>query len=470
MFFVVRTFSQDNPDDSLDSYTVHKGTIESVVRAPGTIKGKENQNLAFGSPGFISEIFVEEGTTVEEGTVIAKLNTTSLESELLSAQGSLQSAQANYNKVVDGLDVKIQELQAGVVLKNEEIAKSNYQTSQITSENSVAIAQLNSDIAQETHDNSEFNADLLKEEADQAEDLYRDSEDVAALSGPESEDVAREQTELAEIQYQGRVESAESSSFITDLQAEQSEISLESTTVNSEHSLVTAENQYSISELNSSIAELQTQQLISSKKYDLTALDGQIKQAKSRISSTEYALEKTTIRAPFPGTIISIPFKVGDYYPGPASSSSVYLADVSEYIVEVEINELDILSIQEGQSAIIEFESDTEGTQYSGSVTHINPAPIIDPGGVVNYIVEVSFTTPLELLYEGLSVDVEIITNQSEETLVVPLVGVSQESDGYYVTLRNGTTRRKQKVEIGLSSDFEYEILAGLSEGDVILY
>ena len=64
-------------------YTVTTGTIETKVRAVGKIMSMREEELFFVSDGYrIRDIFVQTGQEVQEGQVLAELDTTQLENQL----------------------------------------------------------------------------------------------------------------------------------------------------------------------------------------------------------------------------------------------------------------------------------------------------------------------------------------------------------------------------------------------------
>jgi multidrug efflux pump subunit AcrA (membrane-fusion protein) len=79
-----------------------------------------------------------------------------------------------------------------------------------------------------------------------------------------------------------------------------------------------------------------------------------------------------------------------------------------------------------------------------------------------------SFSKP-QTLPIGLSATVEIISNQAQNVLLVPVEALRELSEGSYAVfvMENGTPVLKT-VEVGLM-DYTYaEIKSGLNEGDVV--
>jgi HlyD family secretion protein len=62
----------------------------------------ETANLSFPIPGQVAELLVKEGDTVQAGQVLARLDTTTIESGVAAAEAALAVAQANLEKVMAG--------------------------------------------------------------------------------------------------------------------------------------------------------------------------------------------------------------------------------------------------------------------------------------------------------------------------------------------------------------------------------
>jgi len=80
-----------------------------------------------------------------------------------------------------------------------------------------------------------------------------------------------------------------------------------------------------------------------------------------------------------------------------------------------------------------------------------------------------SATAPLPLL-SGMTANVTIVLEQSQNTLIVPLRAIATRGNQAFVTrvAANGTTEQVS-VKLGLMNDTQAEILDGVSEGDTVL-
>lgn len=71
-------------------------------RARGKVVRLDHWNLSFSIPGQVVELFIEEGDVVKAGDLVAKLDSTSLITQVVQAEGELSLAQAKLARVMKG--------------------------------------------------------------------------------------------------------------------------------------------------------------------------------------------------------------------------------------------------------------------------------------------------------------------------------------------------------------------------------
>ncbi len=225
-------------------------------------------------------------------------------------------------------------------------------------------------------------------------------------------------------------------------------------------------------------------------KVDLRSLQESLTQARAALDQAEELLSKTRILSPIDGVVIQIDVKVGETViagttniPG---STMMVIADPSETLTEVQVDEADIAQVREGQSADI-FTAAYPDTPLPGTIQSIATVARQTPGQAgLSFLVKIlldeqdAFT-----IRPGMSVRADIYTSSSEETLAVPVQAVlydeeadeeANEDDAektrseqtYVFVMEDGKAKRKD-VEIGISSDSDQEIKSGLNEGDIVI-
>jgi HlyD family secretion protein len=81
---------------------VQTGTISSTVTATGPISASSAVPLNFKNSGKLASISAKVGDQVTAGQVLATMDSTDLQSQVAQAQATLASAQAAYDKAVQG--------------------------------------------------------------------------------------------------------------------------------------------------------------------------------------------------------------------------------------------------------------------------------------------------------------------------------------------------------------------------------
>jgi len=217
------------------------------------------------------------------------------------------------------------------------------------------------------------------------------------------------------------------------------------------------------------------------------------------LQEAEQDLDNFNITAPDDGIVISKSAKVGDTVSaGTGGATLMTIADLSEMVFTISVDELDIASIQVGQKVSVTADA-LEGVVFDAEVTKISITGTTS-GGVTTYPVEVTIRNP-EGLKIGMNVSAEIVTESAYDAVTVSagavlkqqgmsLVrvgyaeGVTPEQAAAAATttidasllegLEVGDTFESggfifKRIETGVSNGTLVEVLAGLDEGDTIL-
>lgn len=144
-------------------------------------------------------------------------------------------------------------------------------------------------------------------------------------------------------------------------------------------------------------------------------------------------LDKTTIFAPISGRVITLNAKEGEVVVSgtmnnPASVIGI-IADLSEILVEIDVDETEIVHVQLGQKAQVDVDAIPD-RQYTGSVVEIGSSGYSKPAqpDVTFFKVKVLLDKPDEALRPGMSARAAIGTETSAKALVVPIQAVVERS------------------------------------------
>lgn len=189
--------------------------------------------------------------------------------------------------------------------------------------------------------------------------------------------------------------------------------------------------------------------------------------------------EKRTVKAPSNGRIMSVSAKVGASTlgsggEGVGGDALITISDVKKMAVDVEVNEIDILSIEKGQKATVTFSAvpDLELEAYINEVASTASGEGGDGGSIVTFRVGLVIPKPDKRLRAGMTATVNIITADATDVLVIPASALSEGEDGFsveVVTDEKAMETETRDVTLGERGSSEVVITEGLEEGEVIL-
>lgn len=198
--------------------------------------------------------------------------------------------------------------------------------------------------------------------------------------------------------------------------------------------------------------------------------EAQLRQVEAQLRQAELSLEHATLRAPFAGLVTEVNIAPGDTMPsstGMAEGSvPLVIADTSSYYVELNIGEIDIVSVEAEQRAYVEIDALNEDS-IEGTVHYVAPAATVTQN-VATYRVEIDLPEGIDGLRIGMSALVDITQDERTDVLLIPNSAVRTEGNRSVVRLWRDERFVDTTIETGISSDTETEVLSGLNEGDVI--
>ncbi|MCC7246696.1 MAG: efflux RND transporter periplasmic adaptor subunit [Saprospiraceae bacterium] len=180
-------------------------------------------------------------------------------------------------------------------------------------------------------------------------------------------------------------------------------------------------------------------------------------QSRKQLSISSNMAQDYTIRSEVNGRIYSIAREQGEMVN--LQTPVALIGDASDFIVELQVDENDIVRIKNGQQALLKFDS-YPNEVFEASITQINP---LMNERTRTFTVEAVFTKKPPVLYPNLTTEANIVILEKENALTIPrsyLVGDS------VVILEN---KEKRRVELGLKDYTKAEILSGLAAGETIL-
>ena len=202
----------------------------------------------------------------------------------------------------------------------------------------------------------------------------------------------------------------------------------------------------------------------------------QVKQAEAALQSAQTELKYTKITSPVDGIVISKSVEVGQTVAASFSTPELFSVaeDLTKMEIEASVVEADIAKVKEGQVVYFNVDSFPNDT-FKGVVKQVRNEAITT-SNVVTYSVIIGIDNSELKLKPGMTANVEIITAEKENTLLVPNAALRFYMDenkryqekGIWI-LRSGRPTRVSIVE-GISDDNNTEIISdAVKVGDKVI-
>ena len=227
--------------------------------------------------------------------------------------------------------------------------------------------------------------------------------------------------------------------------------------------------------------------IIASKKKAYLQAEEALTKAENSYDDAIDDYDEYFITAPIDGTVITKDAKVGDKIQRSTSTAKTLatLYDLSELTFSMDIDELDIINIKEGQEVNIKADA-FNNKIFKGTITGVSLVAA-NSNGVTNYPVTVTITDTGDLL-PGMNVDAYIVLANVQNVIGIPADALQRGNVVYVLntspTIVSGnydaegiSDRIKSRVPdgftavnvtTGISNENYIEIKEGLQEGDEV--
>lgn len=198
-----------------------------------------------------------------------------------------------------------------------------------------------------------------------------------------------------------------------------------------------------------------------------------VRSAQLSLDNAMDIMDNYSIKAPISGTVVEKKIKAGDRLDNNSASVLAVIYDMSYLTLTLDIDELDIGSIEVGQRVSIEADA-LPGKTFEGYVDRVGVNGT-STAGVTTYPVRVIVENYDELL-PGMNVTAEVVIEEAKNVLTVPISAVSRGNTvlvadpSAKADAKNGIPAgyRQVEVEIGRATDDYIEILGGIDEGTMV--
>ncbi len=530
LLFLLFNFFDSNKEENKNFEIVIRKDITEKVAASGQVTPLKKIDLQFETQGRVEQVKVNTGQEISLNDTLITLENKNTEFDVLSAQAAKKIAQANLDQVLSGAtseEIKVYKSS----VKKAEADINNYQNSiknaEISLENTKESSRANIRSSYEDALNTlsdsyikAFNAyrvveDLQRDyfQSNSQEGLKvkqnknyfkKDLEDLDYyLSLAESENYSDIDTALKNFKnllnqvkeelknirdvvekppYRDSVSSSDQTSLknqqsyiitalsnVVDAQQDisstkntnQSNIDSAKTTLDSaKSSLESAEAnlEYNQNKLNELKAKAQD--------YEINLYEGKLEQAIASLGQAQENYNKTILKSPCNGIVADLDIEEGEI----AKSTDIVSSLICQnsYQIEAEIPEADIGKVDLKDKVSISLDAFPD-KEFTGFVNEIDPAETTIQG-VVYYKIKIVFNEFDSRIKPGMTTDIDIITNQKEDTLTIPQRLIIRKNDQEVVKVLEGEKTKEKVIQTGITNNQgEIEIISGLEEGDKIV-
>lgn len=213
-----------------------------------------------------------------------------------------------------------------------------------------------------------------------------------------------------------------------------------------------------------------------------------VRQTQATLEKARDDLAKTTIYAPLTGRVVRLNAEEGEVVVSGtmnnAGSVIAEIADLSEILANVDVDETEVVLIRPGQPAVIRVDA-IPNREYHGRVIEVGSSGFSRPQqpDVTFFKVEILLDDPDDALRPVMSLRAEIETATRSKVLVVPIQAVVErdekkkdaadgdrdEDAGKVVFVVENGVARARPVTTGISDETRVEIVSGLKGGEKVV-
>ncbi|MCT7954279.1 HlyD family efflux transporter periplasmic adaptor subunit [Laspinema palackyanum] len=197
----------------------------------------------------------------------------------------------------------------------------------------------------------------------------------------------------------------------------------------------------------------------------------QLEREQIAIQNTQEQLAQNIVATPIDATILQVMVKNGDGIN--RGDNLLTLGDPSQEFVNLQLSTLDASQVKVQQEARVTVIG-PNAQIYEGVVHELSPLAITqdsDSGsGQSSVPATIKLKTPTGSLIPGAQVSVEIIVQQLQDVVVLPIEVIQRDAPQPYIwTVDAQSQVQKQTIELGLEGVTEVEIKSGLAPGDQVV-
>ncbi|MCD8144287.1 MAG: HlyD family efflux transporter periplasmic adaptor subunit [Oscillospiraceae bacterium] len=476
---VTSQFSSDSTDSVL-SAEVTTGSISTTVSGSGTLTAEDEESVEMLSTLEIDDFYVEEGDAVEEGDLIATVTSASLSTAMSDLQSSLDALDeeiesASEDEVSDTVTASVSgRVKAVYVTEGDDVVTVMYNSGalMLLSLDGYMAVDVETDtlaagdtVTVTASDGTEYTGTVEKVVSGVATVLVTDN-------GPTYGDTVTVGDSLTGTLYiHSELKITGYAGTVDEIEASENEAVDAGDTLLTLTDTETSANYDSLLEQRAELEEQLAELVQIYKEGGILAPSAGVIESLTETSSSSSSSST--------GSTASADAMSGgstDTTAATTTTTASYteIATISPDVsmsVTISVDETDILSLEEGQTATVTIDSLSDDS-YEGTVTEIDTSAS-SSSGVTSYTATITIDK-VENMLAGMTASVVITIEGVDDALLIPVDALHQTSSTAYVYTEydesTGEYSGMVEVTVGLSNSSYVEITSGLSEGDVVYY
>ncbi|WP_039724795.1 efflux RND transporter periplasmic adaptor subunit [Leptolyngbya iicbica] len=204
-------------------------------------------------------------------------------------------------------------------------------------------------------------------------------------------------------------------------------------------------------------------------EVELTKAEFLVQQDQLTLASLQLELEDNRIVSPMAAIVLKVDVNPGDGVEREGRLLSI--GDPTQESIRLELTTLNAAKVALGMPVRVSVIGPNPEV-FEGRIVRVSPQAVTEDTNAEQSTVEAEATLnqPSGSLIPGSAVSVDIVLEQRQNALVVPVTAVQRDGESPYVWVRDAANLAQQReVTIGLETLEAVEITSGLQEGDEIV-
>lgn len=493
------------------------GDFRMTIRATGNLEPLLDVEVKSNVEGEVVELLVDDGDYVEKDQILVRLDPEIYQEEQKQAKADVNAAEAQRLQAILNIELKKERLNSDLTQKEAavKIARANLETVKATTltqvssaetnlqatlneldQDKIALEQANISLEQANLTLTEYETslasakvslDTAKSEYDRNKSLFEEElVSKKALEDAESRHASADsgyKNANKRVESQKKTIDSQERTILarkTGIKTRESQLAYQKLSLENLKKMRKKSEEESQIRLDNAITQLQELTLtIDNEKLHTeqsrVSAEANLLRRQSSLKNQEERLEWTVIKAPMSGTVTQLVIEEGEIVTSGRSAFSqsppiMTIADLSKMVVKTFINEVDMERLEEGQMADIKVDA-FQTHRFKGKVYEISPSGQ-QQDNIISFEVMIEVDDTSGEIRPGMSADVDIITYEEKNVLLVPIDAVISKNSATVVAQVGNTSPFKvgKKVDMQtISEKIFYGTVQSVANGSVTI-